>query len=281
MKLTFWGTRGSIPAPGPHTYRVGGNTTCVEIETGTDDRIIIDAGTGMRQLGLKIAQEQVKPVLHLLLTHSHWDHLAGFSFFTPAFMAHIQLKVYGNLMAQDVIRRDIYERRDNRYYPVNMDVLRADCTFNNILPDPLVIAGVKISTLPLNHPGSGYAYRLEQAGKSVTFITDNEIGAGYNGGGHSPEQLVEFCRGTDVLIHDGQYLPEEIPSHKGWGHSSYDTVLDLAHSAGLKTVYLTHHDPERSDDQCDELLKSARAYIAEHKYKIDCYLAIEGDSITV
>jgi len=280
MEVTFWGTRGSIPAPGPHTYRVGGNTTCLEVATGTLDRIIIDAGTGMRQLGLKIAAEAEAPNLHLLLTHSHWDHLAGFTFFIPAFLPRFSLSVYGNKMALDVIRGDIYERRDNRYYPVNMDVLRAQCTFYEDLPNPSRIAGVEIRTLSLNHPGNGYAFRLTKNGRSFSFVTDNELGLVYSGGHEMPE-LVEFCKGSDVLIHDAQYLPSEIASHKGWGHSTYVEVLELANAAGCNKVYLTHHDPERSDDQCDELLLAAQNYILRRNYHINCFLAVEGLTFTV
>jgi len=254
---------------------VGGNTTCLELATGTNDRIIIDAGTGMRQLGQKIAKEPLTPNLHLLLTHSHWDHLAGFTFFTPAFSPRFTLAVYGNMMAQDVIKKDIYERRDNRYYPVNMDVLRAQCKFNSVLPDPLIIADIHITILSLNHPGNGFAYRFVQNGKTIAFITDNELGILYHGG-HTHKQLIDFIRDADIFIHDAQYLPEELPEHKGWGHSAYNEVLDVAALAGCKKVYLTHHDPERNDDQCDSLLNDARLYADDKNYKLECYLATEG-----
>lgn len=275
MKITFWGTRGSIPAPGPQTAAIGGNTTCVELETEEKMRIIIDAGTGIRPLGLKLSNDAHPDHLVLLLTHSHWDHLAGFTFFKPAYNSLFHIDVYGNGMAQEVLRRDIFERHDNRYFPVNMDNFRATIRFFNPFPQPLEIGGVKISKINLNHPGNGYGYRFDQGSHQVAFITDNEIGMPYPGG-NTIDELIEFCRGCDILIHDAQYLPEEIEQHRGWGHSTYEEVLDLARKAGVRHVILTHHDPERDDASCWAILERAREYIRRNNYPITCDLAIES-----
>jgi phosphoribosyl 1,2-cyclic phosphodiesterase len=280
MRIIFWGTRGSIPAPGPHTVRVGGNTTCLEVETGGDSRIIVDAGTGMRPLGLRLIREHSTEPITLLLTHSHWDHLAGFTFFPPAYSADFSMLLYGNPMALEVIRRDIFERRDNRYFPVNMDDFRASIHFQEPIPKPMIAGEVKIDTINLNHPGNGYGYRFEQHGKRLAFITDNEIGLQYQGG-NSLEELRDFCSGCDVLVHDAQYLPSEIAAHHGWGHSTYEEVADLAAEAGVAHILLTHHDPERDDDGCQILLERARQYIANRGYHIFCELAIEGQSLVL
>jgi len=280
MKVTFWGTRGSIPSPGPHTVRVGGNTTCLEVETGADHRIIVDAGTGIRALGLQLMREQDHQPISMLLTHSHWDHLAGFTFFPPAYSPAYSLNFYGNTMAMEVLRRDIFERRDNRYFPVNMDDFRASIKFHEALPRPLIIGGVIVEAISLNHPGNGFGYRFEQDGKKLAFITDNEIGLQYQGG-NTPAEIRDFCLGCDVLIHDAQYLPREITAHHGWGHSTYKEVADLAADAGVPHILLTHHDPERNDDGCQELLEEARQYIADQGFHIFCELAIENQSIVL
>ena len=280
MKVTFWGTRGSIPAPGPGTVRVGGNTTCLEVSTENGVRIVVDAGTGIRALGLALAQDSEPDPVTLLMTHSHWDHLAGFIFFKPAYDSANRISVYGNKMALEVLRRDIFESHDNRYFPVNMNNFHARIEFFDELPNPLTVGDVSIRAISLNHPGNGYAFRFTRHGKSFAFITDNEIGMRYDGG-NSPAELLEFCHGLDVLIHDAQYLTTEIDAHRGWGHSTYAEVLDLAYAAAVPHVYLTHHDPERDDAGCDTLLAQACEYIAARKLNVTCELAIEGASFTV
>jgi len=280
MKITFWGSRGSIPSPGPSTVRVGGNTTCLEVETGSGKRLIVDAGTGIRPLGLRLMRDHSTEPIILLLTHSHWDHLAGFTFFPPAYHSDFSLEVYGNQMAMEVLRRDIFERRDNRYFPVNMDNFRASIRFNDNLPRPLIVDDLTIETINLNHPGNGYGYRFERDGRRVAFITDNEIGLQYNGG-NTLDELSTFCRDCDILIHDAQYLPQEIERHHGWGHSTYQEVADLAAEANVPYILLTHHDPERDDDGCQRLLDDARQYIADCGYDIFCELAIENQSLVL
>ncbi|MBM3325638.1 MAG: MBL fold metallo-hydrolase [Calditrichaeota bacterium] len=279
MKFTFWGTRGSIPAPGPHTVAVGGNTTCLEIDTEGATRIIVDAGTGIRALGLKLLKETNPEPITLLLTHSHWDHLAGFTFFAPAYSSKFKLDVYGNHMAQEVLQRDIFERHDNRYFPVNMDDFRAYIKFFDEMPNVMRIGKIRIRQINLNHPGNGFGYRFDKNNHSMAFITDNEIGLEYKGGNTTVE-LIEFCRGCNILIHDAQFLPEEIATHRGWGHSTYTEIADIAAGAGVKHIILTHHDPERDDQSCWDLLQAAREYLSRRDLDIGCDLAIEGQSYT-
>ena len=280
MKVTFWGTRGSIPSPGPNTIKVGGNTTCLEISTDNRIRIIVDAGTGIRELGLHLVKDENPDPITLLLTHSHWDHLAGFTFFNPAYHPAHVISVYGNRMAMNVLQRDIFERQDNRYFPVNMDDFRAEIVFNRKMPSPLVFGDIQINSINLNHPGNGYGFKFTHKKRKVAFITDNEIGKNYRGG-NSSEEIIKYCRGLDILIHDAQYLPSEIDAHRGWGHSTYEEVLELARLAEIPHVYLTHHDPERDDNECARLLEAARQYIDDQKIDMRCDLAIEGNSISL
>lgn len=280
MKFTFWGTRGSIAAPGPQTVRVGGNTTCLEVLSG-EQRMIIDAGTGIRLLGIKLMKNK-NPSEHLtlLLTHSHWDHFAGFTFFPPAYHPDFIIDIYGNRTAQDVLRKDIFEREDKPYFPVNMDDFRAEFTFHDEFPNPMIVGDVQITTLTLNHPGNGFGFRFDEKDCRVVFLTDNEIGLQYTGG-NTPQQIEAFCRGSDILIHDAQYLPEEIEAHRGWGHSTYEEVADLADRAGVRHVILTHHDPERVDEACFSLLEAVRRYVSKKGYKCTFELGIEGQSFTI
>lgn len=281
MKVTFWGTRGSIPSPGPETIKVGGNTTCLEVSLNEKTRIIVDAGTGIRSLGLELIKQTESPApIMLLLTHSHWDHLAGFTFFNPAYHPAFDISVYGNEMAMNVLQRDIFDRHDNRYFPVNMDDFRAEISFNRVLPDCLETEGIKIHSMNLNHPGNGFAFRFSYKSTKVAFITDNEIGKHYSGG-NNHQKLIDFCRNADVLIHDAQYLPSEIEAHRGWGHSTYEEVIDVAREAGVRTIYLTHHDPERNDVECEKLLEAARKYADNKGIHVECHLAIEGLSFTL
>ncbi len=280
MRVTFWGTRGSIPAPGPGTVEVGGNTTCLEVVSDDGTRIVVDAGTGIRVLGLELVKDPEPQPIILLLTHSHWDHLAGFTFFAPAYHPLHRISVYGNLTAMNVLQRDIFQRLDNRYFPVNMDDFRAEIVFNPGMPSPFVVGGIRIDTLNLNHPGNGFAYRFSIGSRKVAFITDNEIGKRYPGG-NTRDDIERFCRGVDILIHDAQYLPAEISYHRGWGHSTYEEVVDLAGASGVGEVYLTHHDPERDDDACRRLLDNARRYAADKKFDLACNLAMEGHTIDV
>jgi len=156
--------------------------------------------------------------------------------------------------------------------------LQADIEFHPEFPLPLSVDNVLINKLNLNHPGSGFAFSFEQSGNKAVFMTDNELGLEYREGS-SHEEFVNFCSDANVLIHDAQYLPSEIEAHKGWGHSTYEEVADLANEAGVPHILLCHHDPERSDDESDELLVEAREYC--RKYKIDCDLAVEGQQLTI
>lgn len=277
MKVKFWGARGSIPSPGPGTVRIGGNTTCVEITANDNHRIIIDAGTGIRTLGRELISKGKKEPITLLLTHSHWDHLAGFIFFAPAFSKDFTIDVYGNLMAQEVLFSDIFQRSDNRYFPVNMDNFQANFTFHDKFPENFIIHDILIEKINLNHPGNGFGYKFTYEGKSVAFISDNEIGMECKSGNTS-DQICAFCQDVNLLIHDAQFLPSEIENHRGWGHSTYEEVINLAEKTNVKEIILTHHSPERYDEECIAIRSQARSLIYKRGLKMKCNLAIEGDT---
>jgi phosphoribosyl 1,2-cyclic phosphodiesterase len=260
MEIKFWGTRGSIPAPGPLTLEFGGNTTCVEIIPSTGRRLIIDAGTGMRVLGEQLRKAGAPVSLHLFLTHNHWDHLLGLPFFAPIYEEDTEVIVDGWPPAFQALTRVFDDHMGNGFFPVAFDQLKARIDFlNRVSRAPLNLEGVIIDSIPLNHPQGGLGYRMRDGKDSLVFITDNELGASSN---RRFREFVQFAKGCNLLIHDSQYLPEEMAHHRGWGHSTYREAVTLAVDAKVKKLLLTHHDPRRSDDQVHQLVDRARQFAA-------------------
>jgi phosphoribosyl 1,2-cyclic phosphodiesterase len=260
MEIRFWGTRGSIPAPGSLTLEFGGNTTCLEIIPASGRRIVIDAGTGMRLLGEHLRETGETVSMFLLLTHNHWDHLLGLPFFAPIYQEDTEIIVDGWPQAFQALTRVFDDHMGNGFFPVAFDQLKARIDFlNRVARGPLNLEGVKVDSIPLNHPQGGVGYRLREGEHSLVFITDNELGAS---GGRRFREFVQFVKGCNLLIHDAQYLPEEMPEHRGWGHSNYKEVVTLALEAGVHQLLLTHHDPGRSDDQVRQIVERARELAA-------------------
>jgi phosphoribosyl 1,2-cyclic phosphodiesterase len=256
MEIRFWGTRGSIPAPGPHTLEFGGNTTCLEVILASGRRVIIDAGTGLRLLGEHLSAQGGPVRLHLLLTHNHWDHLLGLPFFSPIYREDTEILVDGWPLAFQAMTRVFDDHMGDGFFPVAFDQLKARISFiNRVARGPLVLDGVTIEATALNHPQGCLGFRFQEDGQTLVFITDNELGLP---GARPLEDFVQFVRGAGLLIHDAQYLPEEIAEHRGWGHSTYDEVVRLALAANVRQVLLTHHDPGRSDLKVRHIVERAR-----------------------
>ncbi|MBI4794331.1 MAG: MBL fold metallo-hydrolase, partial [Deltaproteobacteria bacterium] len=252
----------SIPAPGSLTLEFGGNTTCLEIIPNSGPRIVIDAGTGMRLLGESLRKAGLPVSFHLFLTHNHWDHLLGLPFFAPIYNEDTEIIVDGWPHAFQALTRVFDNHLGNGFFPVAFDQLKARIDFlNRVARHPLSLGGVTIDSIPLNHPQGGLGYRVREGENSLVFITDNELGAG---DGRRFREFVHFAKGCNLLIHDAQYLPEEMAEHRGWGHSTYEEVVTLALEAGVKRLLLTHHDPGRSDDQVHQIVERARKFAASH-----------------
>jgi ribonuclease BN (tRNA processing enzyme) len=260
MEIRLWGTRGSIPSPGPLTLEYGGNTCCVEVKLASGHRVVIDGGTGIRLLGEEIKRSGGPLSLHLLLTHNHWDHLLGLPFFAPIYWNDTEILVDGWPQAFQALTRIFDDNMGNGFFPVAFDELQARITFiNRVARGPLHLEGVTIDSIPLNHPQGGLGFRFRDSQATMVFITDNELG---EDGGHRFQDFVNFARGCDLLIHDAQYLPEELAEHREWGHSTYEEVVRLALAAEVKSLLLTHHDPARSDAQVGEIIERARKLAA-------------------
>lgn len=274
MEIRFWGTRGSIPAPGPTTLEFGGNTTCVEIILASGRRVVIDAGTGLRLLGNHLSAGDAPVRLHLLLTHNHWDHLLGLPFFAPIYREDTEIMVDGWPLAFQALTRIFDDHMGDGFFPVAFDQLKAHISFiNRVARGPLVLDGVRIEAMPLNHPQGCLGFRFQEDRRLLVFITDNELGLQ---GGRPLEDFIHFAQGADLLVHDAQYLPEEMPWHQGWGHSAFDEVVRLAAAAGVRKVLLTHHDPSRSDHQVRDLVARAQALIQDTPLATGLDAAREG-----
>ena len=283
MQVTFYGVRGSIPSPGEKTVRYGGNTSCLFLESAGGGRYILDAGTGIRALGRNLMEQDIQEVF-VLLSHTHWDHIQGFPFFAPVFRAGCNVYIVGDCGTHQDRTMDILNQMTTSLFPVRARDLDANVqiiTYQQFLDNQFLASGLAASRLELNHPGSGWAWRFDERGQSLAYITDNELLMPGDDGADLPYPLqhayadwVEFTQGVDLLVHDTQYLLEEMANHYGWGHSVVDNVLQLAIDAQVGALMLFHHDPERSDDALDEILARARATLEPKG--IECHCATEG-----
>lgn len=280
MKITCWGTRGSIPTPGEQTYIYGGNTTCFEVTSSKNNLIIIDAGSGIRYLGKKIMEENAIKNIHLLLTHAHWDHLMGFPFFIPAYFSKFNIYVRGGKYAKSSLQKYLKHQMEPPYFPVNFSLLRAKFNFKKGKPKMLENDSIEIVSIKLNHPDGGFGYKFLENGKSFVFLTDNELDY-HHKNGPSKEDFIDFCKDVDILYHDAQYTNEEYLLTKGWGHSTFESTVDLAIKANVKYLGFTHHDPDRSDDDLDKQVEIYQTVIDKSGKKIICFAVKEGSTIEV
>jgi phosphoribosyl 1,2-cyclic phosphodiesterase len=260
MEIKFWGTRGSIPAPGPLTLEFGGNTTCIEVTLNSGRRVVIDGGTGFRLLGQELTPDRGPCKFHFLLTHGHWDHLLGIPFFDPIYRADTEIEVDGWPPAFQAMTRVFDSHMGDGFFPVAFDHLKARIDYiNRLAQGTLELDGVKIDAIRLNHPQGGLGFRFREGNHTMAFLTDNELGAAH---GSRLSDFAEFVKGCDLLIHDAQYLPQDLPHRKGWGHSTYEESVALAQMAGVRNLLLTHHDPSRSDVEVQEIVDQARQLAA-------------------
>ncbi|MBC8108991.1 MAG: MBL fold metallo-hydrolase [Anaerolineae bacterium] len=286
--VKFWGIRGSIPTPGPLTRGYGGNTSCYELRFG-DAIFICDAGSGIRELGNDLVARGNSsgsgdtPLLaHLLLSHTHWDHVQGFPFFAPAYQANNRIIVYDKSPYEAKSFRMLSGQMTGDYFPVKFSELKANITWDHLADGDREIAGVRIRTFDQVHTGGSLGFSFHYHGLKIVYATDNEIDQLIVGGDRSSapriiaRPQVDFVRGADLLIADGQYTDDEYAAHVGWGHPSIFTLVDLAAQADVKCLAVTHHDPNRSDEQVDALIEQARLRAKSLGSDLEVYAAREG-----
>ena len=279
MKVRFWGVRGSIPSPGPKTQKYGGNTACIELRVGVEERlVIIDAGSGIRPLGNYMMGKDLPkgPIrADIFLSHTHWDHIMGYPFFTPIYIPGTKLKVHGPVsFEEDPLEEVVGGQMKYRYFPVNLGELASEIEYIRLKETPLIDmgGGLLLTTKLLNHPITALGYRFTYNNKSVCtcydtepfrnlFITDPahpdyDEAMALEGEEVAIEQnlaIEQFFAGADLLIHDAQYTAAEYQGRVNWGHTAMEYAIAAANRAGVKKLALFHHDPDRSDDQLEEL----------------------------
>jgi phosphoribosyl 1,2-cyclic phosphodiesterase len=262
MLLKFWGVHGSLPRPGPTTIKYGGNTACVELRFG-NTLIIFDAGSGIRELGedllhrLKISKRKMKIVGHIFFSHVHWDHVQGFPFFAPAFIAGNEFHLYGGASLNTTIHRIITDQMSQPNFPVTLEDMGASLTFHDLDPgDVVTIDDAVVRTEKLNHPGGSLGYRLEWEGKTIVYASDTELSEDID-----PSVMSLFLN-ADLLILDGMYTPAQYLgrndgiSRQSWGHSTWENAVLAAKAAKVKRLILFHHGND--DKTVEEIERRAR-----------------------
>lgn len=305
MRVRFWGVRGSIPVPGPQTKRYGGNTSCVEVRPRGASPIIIDAGTGIRHLGKILMQGEFgegRGSAHLLISHTHWDHIQGLPFFSPLYQEGNELHLFARQRDDTHLRAVFESQTEDPYFPVPLSSMKADLCFHELVEgQEFEIGRAKIACTRLNHPWIAMAYRIDVDGASVVYASDTapftDILLEHEFIAKPPvlgdpldpadaaklqamrEGLVRLSKGADLLIYDTQFTPEEYRSRPHWGHSTPDDAIAIARDARVKTVALYHHAPARTDDEQDAIIEQYRTILSAEPF--DIIGAYEGLELTL
>lgn len=276
MRIKFWGTRGSIPVPGKNTLKFGGNTPCIEIYNGGDEVIILDAGSGIRELGFEILKNPKIKKINLLISHYHWDHIQGLPFFNPIYCKDYEInffsstkKIIPNENIFDVLMQPLF-------FPVSKKVLKAKINFHPIKEgEKFSLNGFEVETIKSHHSLGTVSYKLTNNKFSFVYMTDSEIY--YEAEKHEPEielikkynkELISFCKNCDYLVHDSMYSLEDFKEKIGWGHSNNISSVLFAAAAEVKKLYLFHYDPLYSDEKIKSILKETENYISKNKLKV-------------
>jgi CheY-like chemotaxis protein/phosphoribosyl 1,2-cyclic phosphodiesterase len=294
MKVRFWGTRGSIATPGPGTNHFGGNTSCVELTSCAGERLILDCGTGAQPLAAALMAEAGGAIhSNILLGHTHWDHIQGFPFFTPAFVKGNSAAIYGPQGNRVSLREVLAGQMEYTYFPIELNQLPAAINYHELNEGVHQISGMRVTTQFINHPAITVGYRIEADGVAVVYLVDHEpFSSQLWRAGAEPGRLeailhdgdrrhAAFMAGADLVIHDAQYTPAEYQTRLTWGHSSYDYAVQLAAAAGARRLALTHHDPGHNDRAVAAIEASARRLAAETGSRLDVFCAYEGCEVEI
>ena len=287
MKVTFWGTRGSIAKAGPTTLRYGGNTSCVEVSSDAGTVVVLDCGTGAHGLGEDLmARRGDAPIEgHLLISHTHWDHIQGLPFFAPLFQPNGSWHIYGPRGLAGSLGETLAGQMQYSYFPVSIEQLAATAEYHDLVEGSFTIGDIRVTTRYLNHPSLTLGYRLEVDGATLVYASDHEphdrqLAAGDElATSRHDLDHADFLHGADLLIHDAQYVAAEYPEKSGWGHSTTEYVVAVAHRAEARQVALFHHDPSRNDDSVDDIVRLARDRAATLGYEGSVFAAAEGTTI--
>ena len=254
VKVKFWGVRGSFPIPKSEDS-FGGNTSCIEVRSTNNELVLLDMGTGLRNFGNSILKEKT-PIcdINIVLSHFHYDHILGFLMFIPLFNDKFNVNIFAPGESDQEIKTKFESFLNSNFWPVNMEMLSANINFNHYSSDPINITNnVKVITSPHGHPGGASSIRVEIDRFSVTYVTDCEHPVS-----HLNQNVIDIAKNTDILIHDAQYTPEQLPNHKGWGHSSWKHCTEVASKAKAKKLVLFHHNPDHGDSILEGIEQEAK-----------------------
>ncbi|HBP90265.1 MAG TPA: MBL fold metallo-hydrolase [Nitrospirales bacterium] len=285
MRVRFWGTRGSIAKAGPSTVRYGGNTSCVEVRSAAGTLVVIDCGTGAHGLGQSLVAENTSPINgHLLISHTHWDHIQGIPFFAPLFAPGNEWAIYAPHGLGESIRDTLAGQMQYTYFPMTLEALGARITYYDLVEGIFEVGDISVRTRYLNHPALTLGYRLEADGVSIVYACDHEPFSRQSSTdkiqiGSQDRQHAEFMRQADLVIHDAQYIATEYLEKIGWGHSPAEYAIEICHAAGVKKLALTHHDPMRDDDSLDQIVYAMRAKLKLANQPLQVFAAAEGKTI--
>jgi len=278
MYVKFWGSRGCISTPEKDKLKYGGNTTCVEVIFKSNKHYIIDAGTGIKNLGTSLAKKE-KLDINILFTHAHWDHLAGFPFFLPIYNASNSFTITGYSISPDEFKKIISVQMNGIYHPVMFDNIASNITFTDF-QDLKHNANENIESIKLSHPGGGYGYKFIDNNKSFVFLTDNELNYDHIED-NSFSKFVEFCKGVDLLVHDAQYDNLSYFNSTKWGHSRYEDAFELAVASKVKKLLFFHHDPSTTDKKLDYHVKEYKELVKINKIDLEISAVHEGMTINL
>lgn len=281
VAITFWGVRGSTPCANKENIEYGGNTTCLQIHIPDSDEILIlDSGTGIRNLGNHLMEKRRKIRGRIFITHPHWDHIQGFPFFKPIYGSRNHFEIHMPKQINGGTKDILSGHLTKTFFPVTLDMIDANLEYITQPEEQMKYEGYKVEYMLANHTIKTAIYKIHIHGKQIVFCPDNELDP------QSREEpsdfyirLKQFCKGADVLIHDGQYDLETYNGRRGWGHSAWEIVVDFAHKAGVKNLFITHHDPDSDDQKLRTLDEDLQKEFSDQFETVQ--LAKEGKKIVI
>ncbi len=284
MSVGFWGCRGTLPVPGEQSLKYGGNTSCVSIEFPNDQLFIFDAGSGIKRLSdLLMSQKRPKIEGKIFISHPHWDHINALPFFAPLYIQGNEFEVLGAKHGDLTMREIVSAQMDGVYFPITLNEFAARIYFHDLYEETLDVGNIEVKTMLLSHPGICLGYRVNYKGRSLCYITDNELyyedNIHFNP--HYEKGLADFIRGCDALITDTSFTDEEYQNKIGWGHSCVSRVVDIAHKGEVKNLYLFHHEPNQTDSDIDAKFLTAQNLLKEMGSSTVCHCPKEGDTLMI
>jgi phosphoribosyl 1,2-cyclic phosphodiesterase len=275
MKVTIWGCRGSLASPGPETVRFGGQTSCVTVHLSGGSLLILDAGTGIRRLGMALGHDH-PPRIDIFITHLHTDHIEGLRFFDPIWDPSVELNVWGPPSPIRELRSRIAPYFAPPFFPVHLRNIPSHPEFRDTPTTTWRIGSAAVTAQLIKHPGPTVGYRVEENGAALAYLPDHEPALGSDLSTVEAEWIsgIALAEGAAVLLHDAQYTQEEYDERVGWGHSSTEDVVTFARRAGSRRLVLFHHDPLHTDEQLERILARANEVSAAGEGEVE--LAREG-----